>query len=132
MQYGVAVRNARADVVEATWGASPRLQFWTGSKPVDCAAAATGTMLVDQVLPADPMSNASAGSKVKQGVWSGVGVAAGTAGYYRIMDNANTVCHEQGTVTATGGGGDMILDNVVIAVSQVVTVVTYQRNEGNA
>jgi hypothetical protein len=78
------------------------------------------------------MSAAASGSKAKQGVWSGVGVAAGTAGYYRIVDNADTVCHEQGTVTATGGGGDMTLDNAVIAVSQVVTVVTYQRNEGNA
>ncbi len=36
---------------------------------------------------------------------------AGTVGHYEIMDSTGTVCHEQGTVTATGGGGDMTVVN---------------------
>jgi hypothetical protein len=35
-------------------------------------------------------------------------------------------------VTATGGGGDMILDNVVLAVSQAVTVNTFNLTDANA
>ena len=38
----------------------------------------------------------------------------------------------QGTCTATGGGGDMTLDNAVIANAQVITVNTFSISGGNA
>jgi hypothetical protein len=38
----------------------------------------------------------------------------------------------QGTVTATGGGGDMTLDNVSIASSQAVTVNTFTLTDANS
>ncbi len=76
-------------------------------------------------LPADWWAAASGGAKAKLGTWSGTGAAAGTAAHFEIMDSGGTVCHIQGTATATGGGGDVILDNAVIAVSQVVTVTTF-------
>ena len=61
--------------------------------------------------------------------------AAGTgtaATYYRIWDSAGTTCFIQGTVTATGGGGDMTMDNTSIAENQVVTVNTFSIAAGNA
>lgn len=48
------------------------------------------------------------------------------------MDSSGTVCHEQGTITATGGGGDMTVDNTSIASGQTVTVTTKTFTEGNA
>ncbi|MDV7392299.1 hypothetical protein RZS08_13125, partial [Arthrospira platensis SPKY1] len=87
-------------------------------------------------LPSDWMSAASAGSKARLGTWSGTGAAgagSGTAaGYFRIFDSAGTTCHMQGTVTITGGGGDMTLDNPNIAQNQVVTVNTFTVTAGNA
>jgi hypothetical protein len=76
------------------------------------------------------MAGALAGSKAKLGTWQASGIAAGIAGHYRIYDSGGN-CKVQGTVTATGGGGDMTLDNVVIAVSQVVTIATYSWTAGN-
>lgn len=133
VQYSAAVRNAQLDQFETTAGVSAHLHIRTGAAPVDCATAASGTLLCDMSLPSDWMNNASAGSKTKLGAWSGVGGATpGTAAHFRIVDSAGTTCHMQGTVTATGGGGDMTLDNVSIATAQVVTVSTFTISRGNA
>ena len=129
-QYSVAVNNARLDSIESTTGTTAHLKIYTGSEPANCAAAATGTLLVDMTLPSDWMSAASAGVKAKTGTWSGTGAAAGTAGYFRITDTAGTTCHIQGS--AGMSGTDAILDNSNIAVSQVVTVNTFQITAGNA
>jgi hypothetical protein len=44
----------------------------------------------------------------------------GTAGYFRIYPSAATTTNAvvQGTVTATGGGGDMLVTNTSIATGQ--------------
>ena len=62
----------------------------------------------------------------------GAGSAAGTAGYFRIKDSTNTTCHMQGTVTLTGGGGDMTMDNTNIASGQSITVNSFNLTAGNA
>lgn len=129
LQYSVAVNNARLDAVETTTGATAKLRIYTGAAPANCAAAATGTLLVDMTLPADWMATASSGSKAKSGTWSGTGVAAGTAGYFRIVDNAGTTAHIQGTCGI--GTGDLQLDNTNIAISQTVTVNTFTLNAAN-
>ena len=129
LQYSVAVNNARLDAVETTTGATAKLRIYTGAAPANCAAAATGTLLVDMTLPADWMAAASSGSKAKSGTWSGTGVAAGTAGYFRIVDNAGTTAHIQGTCGI--GTGDLQLDNTNIAISQTVTVNTFTLNAAN-
>ena len=129
LQYSVSVNNARLDAVESTAGTSAKLRIYTGSAPANCAAAATGTMLVEMTLPSDWMTAASAGSKTKNGAWSGTGAAAGVAGYFRIVDNAGTTAHIQGTCGQ--GTGDMSLDNTNIAVGQAVTVNTFTLNAAN-
>lgn len=132
VQNSVTVRNAMLDAWETAIGTTPKLQIRTGSQPANCAAAASGTLLCEMDLPSDWSQAASSGSKAKNGTWTDVGVAAGSAGHYRILDTAGTTCHEQGSVTATGGGGDMTVDNVSIAVDQVVTVTAFTRSAGNA
>ena len=97
LQYSVTTRNNQLDQVEATAGVSAKLQIFTGAAPADCATASSGTKLVEMALPADWMNAASTGTKTKLGTWSGTGLAAGTAGYFRIVDSAGTTCHAQGT-----------------------------------
>lgn len=136
IQYSTTLRNNQLDQIESTAGASARLRIYSGSAPANCAAAATGTLLVDMALPSDWMNAASSGSKTKLGTWSGTGAAgagSGTAaGYFRITDSAGTTAHMQGTVTITGGGGDMTLDNTSIAQNQAVTVNSFTVTAGNA
>jgi hypothetical protein len=133
VQQSVTVRNAKLDAVETAIGVSPVLKIRTGAPPANCAAADTGTVLATCTLPSDWMAAASAGTKAKSGTWEDTSAdAAGTAGHYRLYASDGTTCHEQGTVTATGGGGDLTVDNVVFAVAQQFTVTGYTKTAGNA
>lgn len=99
-QYSVAVNNAKLDAIETTIGTAPKLRFYTGSMPANCAAAATGTLLEDQALPSDWLAAAASAIKAKAGTWTGNFDAAGTVGYWRIYDSSGTTCHMQGLVFA--------------------------------
>lgn len=133
LQYSVAVRNAQLDAFESTTGASAILRILSGTPPANCATAQTGTLLASLSLPSDWMSAASAGSKALLGTWQDTSAdATGTAGYFRILDSTGTTCHAQGTITATGGGGDMTLDNTSIASGQTVAVTSFTLTAGNA
>lgn len=133
LQYSVAVRNARLDVVESTPGVSAIMRIRTGAPPANCAAADTGTVVATLTLPSDWMAAASGGTKSLSGTWSdNLADATGTAGHFRVYDTAGTTCHIQGTVTATGGGGDMTVDNTSFATGQVFTVTAFTLTAGNA
>lgn len=132
-QFSTASRNAALDAIETAIGASAILRIRTGSAPANCAASRTGTVLVTASLPSDWLAAASGGSKSLSGTWQDTSAdATGTAGHFEIMDSGGTVCHIQGTVTATGGGGDMTLDSVSIASGQQVTISSFTITAGGA
>lgn len=133
IQLSTAVRNARLDAIETTIGASAILKIRTGSVPANVATADSGSVLATFNVPSDWMAAASSGSKTKSGTWQDTSAdATGTAGHFRIYANDGTTCHIQGTITATGGGGDMELDNVSIASGQSVTINTFTLTDGNS
>jgi hypothetical protein len=119
--------------MESTISTAPILEIRTGAPPANCAAADSGTLLASMTLPSDWMAAASSGSKAKSGTWQDASAnATGTAAHFRIKDSGGTTCHCQGTVTASGGGGDMTLDNTSIAATQPVTVATFTITAPNA
>lgn len=133
IQLSTTVRNARLDTIESTISTSPILKIRTGSAPANCAAADSGTVLATLTLPSDWMAAASSGSKAKSGTWEDTSAdATGTAAHFRIYDSGGTTCHLQGTVTATGGGGDMTVDNTSFAAGQDFTVTGFTLTDGNA
>jgi hypothetical protein len=133
VQLSVAVRNARLDAIETSIGTSAVLRIRTGAPPATCATADSGTVLATLNLPTDWMAAAASGSKAKSGTWEDLTAdATGTAAHFRVYDSGGTVCGIQGTVTATGGGGDMTLDNTSIASGQQVTVTTFTLTDANA
>jgi hypothetical protein len=132
LQFSVALRNAQLDAIETVISTSPLMTIRTGAPPADCAAANSGTPLASLALPSDWMATAAGGIKVKAGIWQDTADANGVAGHWRIHDTAGTICHMQGTVTATGGGGDLEVDNTSFAVSQQFTVNTFSITAGNA
>ena len=133
MQFSEAVRNARGDAIETTIGASAILKIFDGALPANCAAVDSGNVLATVALPADWMANAAAGVKAKAGTWQDLSADAnGVAVHFRIYDNGETACHIQGSVTATGNGGDMTLDNTTLAAGQEFTVNSFNITEGNA
>lgn len=133
LQYSVAVRNAQLDAVETTVSTAPLLRIYTGAAPANCAAAASGTLLAEMTLPSDWMAAANSGSKALSGTWQDASANAdGTAAHWRLYESTGTTCHAQGTVTVTGGGGDLTLDNTSITSTQSVTVTSFTITAGNA
>jgi hypothetical protein len=133
IQFSVAVRNARLDAIETAIGTSAIMKIRTGAAPASCATADSGTVLATINLPSDWMANAASGSKSMQGTWQDSSAdASGTAGHFRIYDSTGTTCHMQGTVTATGGGGDLQVDNTNFATGQSFTVTSFTLTDGNA
>ena len=130
MQFSDATTNAALDAIETTMGVSVTLEIRSGAKPATVATADAGTLLATATLPADYFSAAASRSKAKLGTWTGTGLAAagaGTAaGHFRIKQGITA--HIQGSITATGGGGDMELNNVSIANTQAFTVNSFTLN----
>lgn len=132
-QLSVAARNALLDAIETATGTAAILKIRTGAPPATCATADSGTVLATATLPTDWMANASGGTKALSGTWQDASAdAAGTAGHFRIYDSAGTTCHMQGTVTASGGGGDMTVDNTTFAAGQVFNVTSFTLTAPNA
>jgi hypothetical protein len=133
LQLSATVRNNALDSFETTVGTTPVLKIFTGTVPANCAAADSGTTLATLSLPSDFMAAASGGAKAKNGTWEDSSAdATGTAGHFRLYASNGTTCHAQGTVTATGGGGDMTVNNVSLASGQPFTVTQFTINAGNA
>lgn len=123
LQFATDVRNGLLDAIESVIGTSAILKIRSGPPPADCGAADSGTVLATLNLPSDWMAAAASGSKAKSGTWQDASAdAAGTAGHFRIYDSGGSTCKMQGTVTATGGGGDLTLDNAMLASGQNVTI----------
>ena len=133
IQLSTTVRNARLDTIESTIGTSAILRIRSGSVPANCAAADAGTVLATLNLPSDWMAAASSGSKALSGTWQDTSADNnGTAAHFRVYDSGGSTCHIQGTVTATGGGGDMTLDNTLINSGQSVTITSFTLTDANA
>jgi hypothetical protein len=131
VQLSVDARNARLDSIESTAGTAPTLEIRTGAQPTNCAAGDSGTLLASMTLPSDWMNAASGGTKTLTGTWQDLNAdAGGTAAHFRIKQGAT--CHLQGSVTATGGGGDLELSSTSISAAQAVTITGFTLTDGNA
>jgi hypothetical protein len=126
LQFSDAVRNALLDAIETAIGTSAVLKIRTGAAPANSGAADSGTVLATLSLPSDWMAAASGGSKAKSGTWQDASAdATGTAAHFRLYASDGTTCHAQGTVTLTGGGGDLTVDNTSFAAGQSFTISTF-------
>jgi hypothetical protein len=132
LQFSVAVRNARLNSIESSIGTAPILRFRTGTPPANVGSADSGSVLASLTLPSDWLDAAASGQIEKLGTWEGNGSADGDAGHFRLYASDGTTAHMQGTVTATGGGGDMTISNINIAVDQPITVTAFTITDGNA
>jgi hypothetical protein len=123
LQFSTAVRNAIVNVIETTIGASAVLQIRSGAQAANCAAAPAGTLLAEIQLDADWLAAAAAGAAAFQTLPDSDASAdnAGTAAHFELYDSTKATCHMQGTVTASGGGGDMTITNTSIALAQPVS-----------
>jgi hypothetical protein len=132
-QLSVNARNATLAAIETEVGENPILTISTGSPPADCGTANTGTVVATMILPTDWLSAPLLGSVTLSGTWQDLSAdASGTAGYFRLHNSDGTVCHMQGSISATGAGGDMQLDNTNIATGQQINITAFTITAGGA
>lgn len=122
-----ARRNAACDsVVDAldAGAAAATVEIRTGSQPASANDAATGTLLATITLGDPAFGAAASGVATANAIATDTGDAAGTAGWFRAKDSdGNTVL--DGSVTATGGGGDMELNTTTISAGVNIDVVSW-------
>jgi hypothetical protein len=130
IQYSSTIYLAQLDQVETSAGTAPKLRIFSGSAPANCAAADSGTLLVEMALPSDWMAAASGTTKVLSGSWTATasGGAGATPTHFRIWNTGATVCHVQGT--AGVGSGDLSVNGTITS-GQTVTVSTFTLNAVN-
>ena len=132
-QLSVDARNATLAAIETEIGINPVITISTGTVPAGTGTANTGVVVATMVLPSDWLANPVGGSIALSGTWQDLSAdASGTAGYFRLHNNPGSVCHMQGTVSATGAGGDMQLDNTNIATGQQINITTFTITAGGA
>lgn len=122
----------------ATTFANGIIEIRSGTQPATADAATTGTLLGTVTLASGAFTPgtatngltfaaAAAGVASKSGVWSMNGVAAGTAGWFRLKANAlddnslsTTLPRLDGSVAVSGA--DMNLSNITIAIGAPTTI----------
>lgn len=121
VQFSEAVRNAMLDAYESTIGTGATLKIFSGPLNASCAAADPTGLLCTIAFPSDWMAAAAGGVK-SLNAGSNNASASGVAISYRWYNSAQTVCHEQGTVSAPNGGGDLILDNATLVAGNLISI----------
>ena len=121
IRISVAARNAGVDAITALLDGGT-LEIRSGSQPATPADADSGALLAELELAATAYDSAADGEAQLAGApLSADAVASGTAGHFRLKDaQGNPVV--DGSVSESGGGGDLILDNTDINEGQKINI----------
>lgn len=133
IRFSTQLRNNLAGTLGfAATFANGVIDIYSGTQPVSADSAATGTLLGTVTLASGPFTPGSPtngltfaaaanGAVSKSGTWSFVGIAAGTAGWFRFRGNAadngalSLVLPRMDGSCATSGA-DLNISNIAIAV----------------
>lgn len=129
------ITNARAvvlcddhvdDLDTGVTNAEARMLIYAGSIPADSDAALGGATLLAEMLLQTPPAFGNA-ADIAPGARATANLpiedtdinATGTASFFRLITRG-VVTHSQGSVTATGGGGDLELNSINLQINAKV------------
>ncbi len=126
MEITIAARNAAGTALTDLLNTGS-IEIRTGASPgVD--SAATGTLLGTLPLSASAFGTWSAGSATANAITQDASADdTGTAGYFRALNSGSGAVID-GTVTATGGGGDLELNSVSIVSGATIDITSWVIN----
>jgi hypothetical protein len=118
-----AACNGVVDLLDV--GGAGYIEIRTGAQPASVGTAATGTLLGTLPLSATAFGAATTASPsvaTANAITSDTAAdATGTAGWFRAYSGGAAAVID-GSITATGGGGDMELDSVSIVAGGTIAV----------
>lgn len=121
--------NAQLDAYAARWN-SGQLKIYAGSVPANAdAALGSPTLLGTLTMSATAFPAAAARTITANAITQDSAADnGGTASFYRAFESDGTTLIEQGTVTATGGGGDLQLNTTSIVAGGPIQVTALTRS----
>lgn len=118
-------QNAAADAIAGLLDAGVAagyIEVRTGAQPATVGTVASGTLLGTLTLSDPAFAAAVAGSAAADPITGDSSAdASGTAGWFRGYDS-NGAAKIDGSITASGGGGDMELDDINVVAGGTITV----------
>lgn len=125
-----ATRNARADAITSAVGTSGLVRIYDGTRPATGGTATT--LLAELACSATFAAAASGGVLTANSITQDSSAnATGTATWFRLCTSGGSAVLD-GSVSASGGGGDLQLSSTSITSGGVVTVTSFVLTEGNA
>jgi len=104
--------NALVDGLDAGAGAGT-IKIYDGTRPANPNAAITGNLLATVTCIDPAFGNSATGAATLSDPAAVTAVATGTASHFRAADSTGAAVFD-GSVTATGGGGDLTLATISI------------------
>jgi len=125
------LRNARVDAITTFAGNGALLRLYDGTRP---STGGTATTLLAELTCGTPFAASASGGVLTLGsiTQDSAANAAGNATWFRLVKSDGTTHVMDGSVTATGGGGDMELVTTSITTGQPVQVTSFTITEGGA
>jgi hypothetical protein len=126
LRIATTARNAACDAIvdllDAGSGAGT-IDVRVGAQPATPQDTATGTLLATFTLNDPAFGNSATGAAtldVDPAITT-TGLAAGDAGWFRAKDSSGNAVLD-GSVTATGGGGQLTLNTITVSVDLDLTI----------
>ena len=119
-------KTSLAQTFETAVGSGGRLTFYSGTIPATADTALSGNTALAQlsVASANFMADPTNGVSGLISTLTVTAAATGTMSFYRWETTAGA-CIQQGSVTATGGGGDITFSSVSVTAGQTVNLTSY-------
>lgn len=134
IEINTAARNAACDaVVDLIDGGSGAgvLRIYSGTRPASPATSPSGTLLAEFTLSDPAFGAASSGAAALDvtPALTDTALATATAGWCRFLDSTEAAGTGlgvvDGDVTASGGGGDLILNTTAVVSGATVEVLSF-------
>jgi len=131
--YSTTVRNARMTAILTALdlgAAGGKLLFYTATRPATGVAISTQTLLGTLTL-SDPAGTVATGALTLSAVTPDTDAdASGDISWARLTDSDDVFVADL-SVTATGGGGDITVDNITVVAASTISVTSGVLTEGN-
>lgn len=131
----IAQADLIVDAIDAGSGAG-KLRIYDGTQATNPQTAVGAQVLLAEFTFSDPAFGAAGAVTggalaTASAIAAVVASASGTASWFRILDSNNLAVYD-GTVTVTGGGGDLTVQSLSIVISTEVSItsLTYSQPKG--